>query len=151
MRSRSPARSILLVVSGICPENPVSGGWGFVICFPTGVEQEGSGACLEETTADRMKMMAAVEGFRSLGTGNRAIPIRVVSSSHYLVESAAGKRERIGNADLWAELDAQVKGRTVAWEWEPPNTMYFQTQASELARSALWKAIKNGAGSKEKA
>ena len=149
MPSRSSARSILLVVSGICLENASSGGWGFVGCLPTGVEREGSGACLEETTADRMKMFAAVEGFRSLVKGERAAPLRVVSSSRYLVEGATGKRERIGNADLWAGLDALVKGRTVAWEWEPPNTMYFQTQASELAQHALRRALKGSADSKE--
>jgi ribonuclease HI len=145
MPSRPLARSILLVVSGICRESPGPGGWGFVACFPTGIEQEGSGAHIEETTVDRVEMAAAIEGFRFLGTTeDHTTPVRVVSSSQYLIEGATGKRERSGDADLWAALDAQIKNRTVAWEWEPPDTMFIQTQAFEIARSALRRALKGG-------
>ncbi len=145
MPSSSPARSTLLVVSGICREESGPGGWGFVVCLPTGVEQGGGGACLDETSKDRMELTAMIEGFRFLSAAKgRATPIRVVSSSQYLVECAKGKRERSGNADLWELLEAQVKGRTVAWEWEPPDTMFIQTQALEVARSALRQALRGG-------
>jgi ribonuclease HI len=145
MSSRSPARSTLLVVSGICREESGPGGWGFVVCLPTGVEEEGGGACLDETSKERMELTAAIEGFRFLNAAKgRAASIRVVSSSQYLVECARGKRERGGNADLWALLEAQVKGRTVAWEWEPPDTMFIQTQALEMAQSALRQALMGG-------
>lgn len=145
MPTRSPTRSTLLVVSGICREESGPGGWGFVVCLPTGVEQAGGGVCLDETSKDRMELTAAIEGFRLLSAEKGcATPIRVVSSSQYLVECAKGKRERGGNADLWALLEAQVKGRTVAWEWEPPDTMFIQTQALEIALSALRQALKGG-------
>lgn len=133
-------RSILLVVSGVCQGTHGPGGWGYVACFPTGLEHEGQGAS-EETTANRMEMTAAIEGFKSLGGKDRATAVRVVSASQYLVDGAKGERDRSANTDLWAKLDAETKRRSVVWEWEPPNTMLYQAQAYDLARRALKRAL----------
>lgn len=133
-------RSILLVVSGVCQGTHGPGGWGYVACFPTGLEREGQGAS-EETTTNRMEMTAAIEGFKSLGGKDRATAVRVVSASQYLVDGAKGERDRSANTDLWAKLDAETKRRSVVWEWEPPNTMLYQAQAYDLARRALKRAL----------
>jgi len=138
-------RSILLVVSGVCQGSQGPGGWGYVACFPTGLEREGQGAA-DETTANRMEITATIEGFKSLGGKDRGMPVRVVSASPYLVDGAKGGRDRSANTDLWAKLDAQTKNRSVAWEWEPPNTMLFQSQAYDLARRALKRSLKPPAG-----
>ncbi len=50
------------------------------------------------------------------------------------------------NTDLWLKLDAQTKNRSVVWEWEPPNTMLFQSQADDLARRVLKRSLKPPAG-----
>lgn len=141
MSSRSVQRSILLVVSGVCHSTQSSGGWGYVVCYPNGVEREGSGAAAE-TAANRLELTAAIEGLKSLGSRNRGILVRVLSSSHYLVDGGKGTRGRTTNADLWAQLDAQLKNRSVTWEWEPPDTMLIQSQAYDLARLALKRALK---------
>ena len=95
-----------------------------------------------ESTANRMELTAAIEGLNSLDRRHRLTPVRVVSARHSLVEGAKGIRERKTNADLWTQLDAQVKDRPVTWEWEPPNTMLFQSQAYDLARLALKRGLK---------
>lgn len=138
-------RSILLVVSGVCQGSPGPGGWGYVACFPTGLEREGQGAA-DETTANRMEITAAIEGFKSLGGKDRGTPVRVVSASRYFVDGAQEGRDRSANTDLWLKLDAQTKNRSVVWEWEPPNTMLFQSQAYDLARRALKRSLKPAAG-----
>jgi ribonuclease HI len=130
-----------LVVSGVCHAAQEPGGWGYVACYPNGVEREGSGA-VAETTANRLELTATIEGLKSLDPRHRLTPVRVVSISKYLVEGAKGARGRSTNEDLWAELDAQVKNRPVTWEWEPPDTMLFQSQAHDLARRALKRALK---------
>jgi ribonuclease HI len=99
---------------------------------------------LDETTLNRMELTAAIEGLKSLGGKDRATPVRVVSASRYLVDGAKAGRDRSANTDLWAKLDAQTKNRSVAWEWEPPNTMLFQSQAYDLARLALKRSLKAG-------
>ena len=145
MPSKPIQRSILLVVSGLCQGSPGPGGWGYVACFPTGLEREGQGAA-DETTADRMEITAALEGFKSFGGKDRGTPVRVVSASRYLVDGARGGRDRGTDTDLWSKLDAQTKKRSVVWEWEPPNTMLFQSQAYDLARRALKRSLKPDAG-----
>ena len=145
MPSKPDQRSILLVVSSVCQGSPGPGGWGFVACFPTGLEREGQGAA-DETTANRMEITAAVEGLKSLGGKDRGTPVRVVSASRYLVDGAQGGRDRSANTELWSKLDAQTKNRSFVWEWEPPNTMLFQSQAYDLARRALKRSLKADAG-----
>ena len=142
MPPKSIERSILLVVSGVCQGSHGPGGWGYVACLPTGLEREGQGSA-NETTVNRMEIMATIEGFKSLGGKDRATPVRVVSTSRYLVDGARGGRDRSANLDLWAKLDAQTKNRSVVWEWEPPNTMLYQAQAYDLARRALNRAAKS--------
>ena len=139
-RTPSVVHSVLLVIAGISRGPDGAGGWGYVSCDPGGAERVGQGA-EAETTADRMEMLAAIEGLKSLGRKDRAVPVRVVSASEYLVGGATGKRERVGHADLWARLDAELGKRPVMWEWEPPNTMAYQAQALELASRALRRAL----------
>ncbi|MBI3626288.1 MAG: hypothetical protein HY215_09100, partial [Candidatus Rokubacteria bacterium] len=136
MPPKPTQRSILLVVSGVCQGSHGPGGWGYVACYPTGLEHEGQGSAAE-TTANRMEIMATIEGFKSLGGKDRTAPVRVVSASRYLVDGAKGGRDRSANTDLWTKLDAEIRKRPVVWEWEPPNTMLYQAQAYDLARRAL--------------
>ncbi len=140
MASKPIQRSILLVVSGVCQGAPGPGGWGYVACFPTGLEREGHGAA-DEATADRMEITATIEGLKSIGGKDRATPVRIVSASRYLVDGAKGGRDQSANSDLWSKLDAQTKNRSIIWEWEPPNTMLYQSQAYDLARRALRRAL----------
>lgn len=141
--SDSAKRSILLVVSGVADPTRDSGGWGYVACYPNGLEQAGSGAAAE-TTLNRMELTAAIEGLKSLGPEHHVTPVRVLSASRYLVEGAKGTRGRGTNADLWARLDIEAKNRSVAWEWEPPDTLLCQSQAYDAARLALRRALKDG-------
>src|SRR3972149_1188413 len=87
MRPKPVPRSILLVVSGVCQGSQGPGGWGYVACFPTGLERQGQGAA-DETTANRMGLTATIAGFKPLGGKDRGMPVRVVSGSQSLVDGA---------------------------------------------------------------
>lgn len=133
-RSKPDERPIL-IVTGNVGRGLGSGGWGFVICYPSGQELEAAGA-EPDTTGNRMALTAVVRALERLGPKERSA-IRVVSSSQYVVDGALGRAERKANQDLWAELDEWAKGKTIAWEWEPEQIMYYQEQAAELAAQAV--------------
>ena len=133
-KARQEARPILIVV-GNTGRGPGPGGWGFVICYPSGQEVEAAGA-EPETTGQRMALTAVIRALERLGSKERSA-IRVVSASQYVVDGALGKAERKANEDLWAELEERAKGRSIAWEWEPEQTMYYQERAVELATLAM--------------
>ena len=136
-------RPILLVVSAVSDPTRSSAGWGYVVCYPNGVEREESGAAAE-TTVNQMELMAAIEGLKSIGRGHRLAPVRVLSTSRYLVDGAKGGRGRSTNADLWARLDIEMKDRSVTWEWGPPGTLFYQSQSHDAARLALKRALQTG-------
>jgi len=125
----------ILIVTGSVGRGFGSGGWGFVICYPSGQEIEAAGA-EPETTGHRMALTAVLRALERLGPKERAA-VRVVSASQYVVDGALGKAERKANEDLWAGLEERAKGRSIAWEWEPEQTMYYQERAVELATQAV--------------
>ena len=141
--SDSVQRPILLVVSAVSDPTRSAGGWGYVLCYPNGVEREESGAAVE-TTVNQMELTAAIDGLKSIGREHRLTPVRVVSESRYLIDGAKGTGGRGTNANLWAQLDSEVKNRSIMWEWEPPDTLLYQSQAHDAARLALRRGLKAG-------
>jgi ribonuclease HI len=128
-------RPILIVTGSVGRGAPAPGGWGYVICYPSGQEVEGGGG-EAETTLHRMALTAVIRGLERVGK-TEAAPVRVVSSSQYTIDRACGKATRRADLDLWTRLDGLARGRRIAWEWEPDATMYFQDRAVELATLAM--------------
>jgi ribonuclease HI len=131
-------RPILVVTGSVGRGGPASGGWGYVICYPSGQELEAAGA-VADTTVHRMALTAVIHALERVGAEETA-PVRVVTSSQYTVDGASGKAERRSNLDLWDQLDGAIRGRRMLWEWEPDETMYLQERAAELAQLALKRA-----------
>lgn len=130
-------RPILVVTGSVGRSTPAPGGWGYVICFPTGQEAEAGGSAAD-TTGPRMALTAVIRALERVGGSEGATAaVRVVTSSQYTVDGAAGKVERRAHLDLWAQLDDLARGRRIVWEWEPDETMYLQERAAELAHLAM--------------
>jgi len=118
-----------LYCDGACLGNPGPGGWGFLLRVrtPEGVqEKEGSGA-EADTTNNRMELMAAIEGLKTL---KRPCSVSLHCDSQYVVKGiqswmkgwkAKGWRKRDGqpvlNVELWKELDAQLLRHRVEAHW----------------------------------
>jgi ribonuclease HI len=133
----APPRPILVVTGSVGQGTPARGGWGYVICYPSGQEAEAGGVA-PETTGARMALTAVIRALERLTTeGSGRAAVRVVTSSQATVDGASGKAERRANHDLWGELEAVSQGRPIVWEWEPDETMYLQERAAELARLAM--------------
>jgi ribonuclease HI len=133
----APERPILVVTGSVGRSTPAPGGWGYVICYPTGQETE-AGGMAAETTGARMALTAVIRALERVSAGEIGTAgVRVVTSSQHTVDGASGKAERRAHLDLWAQLDDLARGRRIVWEWEPDETMYLQERATELAQLAM--------------
>ena len=142
---------IVVYADGACSANLGPGGWGAFIRDSRegepGKTTELSGG-EPKTTANRMKMMAAIKALEALDS-DAAVEIR--SDSQYLVDGMrswvrgwkAGKWKRkdgrgIANVDLWQKLDELSISREVHWGWARRNAGEAgNEQASILARSGM--------------
>lgn len=135
-----------LFTDGACSGNPGPGGWGALLRCK-GVEKELSGA-EPDTTNNRMELMAAIEGLKSL---KRACAVDLYTDSKYVLQGltewlpgwkargwkTAGKKP-VKNQDLWMALDEQVARHHVTWHWVKGHAGHAENErVDELARMAI--------------
>lgn len=118
----------VLYTDGACSPNPGFGGWAYII-LKQGVQgkvYESGG--VTNTTNNRMELLAAVEGLKSL-TEPHAVEIR--TDSQYLSKAFTDKwlenwqkngwktaaGDAVKNDDLWKELIKLTRFHRVKWAW----------------------------------
>ena len=120
---------IILYTDGGCRGNPGGiGAWAFVLVDPTANACLERAAAVDDTTNNRMEMMAAIEGLKALKKEN--IDLLIHSDSQYLIKCctewmAGWKRKgwskkggELKNVDLLQELDRLLaKQPRARWEW----------------------------------
>ncbi len=110
----TPDTAIAAYTDGACSGNPGPGGWGAVLIWPDGREQELSGSAATATTNNRMEMTAAIEALKRLPPGSA---VRLHSDSQLLINTMTRGWKRKANQDLWNELDRLVAQYPVEWVW----------------------------------
>ena len=115
-----------IITDGACRGNPGPGGYGVILRFGTN-EKELSGG-FRNTTNNRMELLAAISGLRSL---NRKCSVTLYSDSQYLVNGIekgwatkwrsnnwikSDKKPAI-NSDLWDELLKLTEEHEVKFVW----------------------------------
>ncbi len=138
-------QEVTIVTDGSCIANPGPGGWACILrCGDQQRELSGSD---QDTTSNRMELMAAIEGLRALRVPAR---VRLVSDSMYLKKGiteflprwkANGWVKRNGepvmNQDLWDQLDQLAQKHMIEWEWTAGHSDHAdQTRADQLALQA---------------
>ncbi|MBM3496624.1 MAG: ribonuclease HI [Armatimonadetes bacterium] len=117
---------VTIYTDGACIGNPGPGGFAAIVIGPDGAQEIASGYRL--TTNNRMEMLAAIEGLRSLKAPSR---VKLHSDSQYLVNGMrlgwARKWRRNGwmrnakepalNPDLWDEMLRLSDIHAVEWVW----------------------------------
>ena len=112
-RGKNNLKKILLYTDGACSGNPGVGGWGLVLIY-NGHKKEMAGG-EEETTNNRMEMMAAIKGLEAL---KEACEVDLHSDSAYLVNAFKqnwvgnwiengwknSRKDDVANKDLWQQL-----------------------------------------------
>ena len=139
-----------LFTDGACSGNPGPGGWGCILRFK-GTEKELCGG-EAPTTNNRMEMMAVIQGISAL---KRPCTIAVYTDSQYvqkgITEWIWGWKKRgwktadnkpVKNADLWQQLDEEVKKHKISWHWVKGHAGHVENErADELARKGLKEAL----------
>jgi len=122
-----PIKKLVIYTDGACSGNPGPGGWGALLVYG-GREKEIYGG-EDNTTNNRMEMLAAIKALESLKPGY-ASDIELWTDSKYLKDGITkwihGWKKRgwkkadkkpVLNMDLWKRLDALVEGKTIDWRW----------------------------------
>ncbi len=138
---------VIIYTDGACSGNPGPGGYGVVIQQGTDV-QEFSGR-ENQTTNQRMELMAAVVGLEHAPEGKKVI---LHSDSAYLIRAFRerwldkwqrngwqnSKGEPVANQDLWRALLALAAKREVQWEKVAGHAGdRWNERCDQLARAAV--------------
>ena len=103
---------IKIYTDGSCQNNPGKGGWAAIIIDEHGKRVLAGGE--ENTTNNRMEMMAAIKGLEMVDNGSNVL---VFSDSQYLVYTMTkGWKKRV-NQDLWERLDVLTGKCQIQWKW----------------------------------
>jgi len=101
-----------IYVDGACVGNPGPGGWAAIIV--DGAKRRELKGWEENTTNNRMEIMAAIKGLEQTPTGSH---VTIHSDSQYLVSTMTQNWRRRANIELWHKLDELVAERSVDWVW----------------------------------
>jgi len=116
---------VTIFTDGACRGNPGIGGWGAVIRYKEHEKQLFGGE--QETTNNRMELMAAIEALNSL---KRPCDISLTTDSQYvrkgIIEWMSDWKKRnwktaakkpVKNKDLWQQLDEATQRHQIQWHW----------------------------------
>ena len=116
---------IHIYTDGACSGNPGPGGWG-VYMVMEGMESSRCGG-EQNTTNNRMEMMAAIEALRALPDGTA---LTLYTDSKYLKDGLTkwihgwkrngwrtASKKPVKNQDLWEQLDQLAANRSITWQW----------------------------------
>ncbi len=142
---------IFAYTDGACSGNPGPGGWGVLMIAREGdtilKERELSGGA-EETTNNRMELMAAISALEAL---ERPGEVTIVTDSVYVKDGLTkwiinwkrngwktAAKKPVKNEELWKRLDAANTRHTVKWEWVKGHAGHPENErADELARMGM--------------
>jgi len=137
---------LIIYTDGACSGNPGVGGYGAILQYGQ-IEKEISG-CSEDTTNNRMEMIAVIEALTLL---KRPSKVKVVSDSQYVINGITkwidGWRRRnwitsqkkpVLNKDLWKKFLDLSQKHQIEWEWVRGHKGHKENErCDELAREAL--------------
>ena len=139
-------KKIEIFSDGACKGNPGPGGWGALLRYGD-VEKPLFGG-EKDTTNNRMELMAAIEGLKSL---KETCEVDLTTDSQYVRKGITewiqnwkkngwktAARKPVKNADLWQALDVQVARHTVKWHWVKGHSGHRENEiADELANKGI--------------
>jgi ribonuclease HI len=135
-----------IFTDGACSGNPGPGGYGAILKYGK-VQKEISG-CHQDTTNNRMEMMAVIEAMRQL---KKPCRIKVATDSEYLVNGMTkwldgwikknwvnSRKKPVLNRDLWEILKELSDPHDVEWTWIRGHRGHKENErCDEMARKAI--------------
>ena len=114
-----------IYTDGACRGNPGPGGWG--VWLKSGEAEKELFGGEEETTNNRMELMAAIQALEVL---NQSCTIKLHSDSKYVLQGITewmanwkkrgwktAAKKPVKNEDLWRRLDTAMQRHDVDWTW----------------------------------
>jgi ribonuclease HI len=118
-------KKIEIFTDGACRGNPGKGGWGVLMRYNSHEKRLYGGEI--HTTNNRMELSATINGLAALKEG---CLVEVTTDSQYVRKGITdwinkwkangwrnSNKKPVKNADLWQQLDAEVKRHQVKWHW----------------------------------
>ena len=139
--------NFIIYTDGACSGNPGPGGWGVIIEPDNDTRKCYSGG-EEETTNNRMELMAAINALKELPDRSAAI---LYTDSVYVKDGITkwihnwkknnwinSAKKPVKNSDLWKMLYQEVSRLEVEWRWVKGHSGNPGNEAADqLAREAL--------------
>ena len=117
--------TVEIFTDGACRGNPGPGGWAALLRHNE--EEKIISGAVEETTNNRMELMAAIEGLEKL---KRPLVVVLTTDSQYVKDGITkwiegwkakgwitSQKKPVKNVDLWKRLDQVVAIHQVEWKW----------------------------------
>lgn len=137
---------VSLYTDGGCRGNPGPGGWGAVLIY--GKHQKELYGYEEETTNNRMELLAAIKGLQAL---KREVDVDLYTDSKYVQQGITSwisnwkkngwktaSKKPVKNQDLWQMLDQLMSEHPVRWHWVKGHAGHeFNERADQLANKAM--------------
>ena len=135
-----------IFTDGACSGNPGPGGWGAVMHWRDEIRELNGGE--QETTNNRMEMMAAIRALEAL---KRAANVHIHTDSTYLRDGITkwihawkargwktAAKKPVKNIDLWQRLESALEHHRVEWHWVKGHAGHPENErADELARAGI--------------
>ena len=119
------AKHVEIYTDGACSGNPGPGGWGVVL--RSGRHEKELNGGEEETTNNRMEMMAVIKALEAIKGSPR---IDIYTDSKYVMQGITewiegwkardwrtAAKKPVKNVDLWQQIDALVSQHNVTFHW----------------------------------
>jgi ribonuclease HI len=137
---------IEIYTDGACRGNPGVGGWGVVII--DGAERIEFSGFEEETTNNRMEMIAAIKALEYLDNDRNVL---IITDSKYLMQGIqewlpdwkkrgwkTASKKPVKNKDLWQQLDKLANKHKLEWRWVKGHTGNLGNERADmLANQAI--------------
>lgn len=135
-----------IFTDGACSGNPGPGGWGAVLRSGEHTRELFGGE--EQTTNNRMELMAAIESLRAL---KRPCHVVLTTDSVYVRDGITkwmfnwqrngwktADKKPVKNADLWQALSEACRPHKIDWHWVKGHSGHPENErADELARQGI--------------
>ena len=139
--------TITIYTDGACSGNPGPGGWGAILQW-NDHEKELSGG-EDETTNNRMEMMAVIKGLEALKQDRAAVTL--YTDSKYVMQGATewmegwkargwtgANKKPVKNQDLWERIDSLIQQHSVEFIWVKGHAGHeMNERVDKLAVSAI--------------
>ena len=130
-----------IFTDGACRGNPGPGGWAALLRYGD-TEKMFSGA-EEQTTNNRMELMAAIEALEQL---KKPMDVVLTTDSQYVKDGITkwiggwkrkgwitSQKKPVKNVDLWKRLDAAVANHSVEWKWVKGHSGHTENEMVDQA------------------